>query len=157
MRSVPPCDSGWVRPLVTLPRPWLRSETHPLPRGGTDLIGPRNHELVLLPSVNIRRLNVQRNELPVDQVLHGDWSFKNSRFDRHVIDALQVFIGWRQHAITYSIRRLGQNIAEDFLILPEIRRHYSCRLQAMTLSPFTALGDAAHKIPHNLGPFANQF
>jgi outer membrane lipoprotein-sorting protein len=42
MRSVPPRGSGWVR-CIKLNQPQCVSRTHPLPRGGTDLM-PRNVE-----------------------------------------------------------------------------------------------------------------
>src|SRR5438046_6743298 len=72
----------------------------------------------LLPCLDVRGFDFGRYKLAVNQILHCDWSFKNSRFDRHVMDSLQVFISWRQHSITDAIRRLGQDIADDFLILP---------------------------------------
>ena len=34
-----------------------------------------SQSIALLPSINIRGLYVERNELPIDQVLHGDWFF----------------------------------------------------------------------------------
>src|SRR5882724_7683125 len=118
--------------------------------------GSMHFSAALLPDVNVRRLDVEWNKLSINQVLHGDWSFKNSHFDRHVIDSLQVFISWRQHSIAYAIRRLGQHIADDFLILPKIMCDHLCRLQAMALGPFTALGDAADKVAHYFRSFADQ-
>src|SRR5207253_1270187 len=54
MRSVPPRGSGWVfgvqpvNPQVHgAPHVSLRSETHPLPHGGTDLVGPPHGSLPL--------------------------------------------------------------------------------------------------------------
>ncbi len=40
MRSVPPRGSGWVM-VVALELPGSLIRTHPLPRGGTDFMGPR--------------------------------------------------------------------------------------------------------------------
>src|SRR6185436_246694 len=117
----------------------------------------RTHRERLLTRVDVCGLDVRWNELPVDQVLHGDWSFKNSSLDCHVTYLLQIFIGRRQHSITYTIGRLGQYVANYLLVLTKIWRHNFCCLQPMPLRPFTAFGNTANQITNHFRAFANQF
>jgi 6-phosphogluconolactonase len=42
----------------------------------------------LLSGIDVRRLNILRNKLAIDQVFHADRSFKNSCLNCHVIDLL---------------------------------------------------------------------
>src|SRR2546427_8290267 len=69
-----------------------------------------------------RRLDLRRNERAVNQVFHLDRLIQYPGLQRHIVNLPHLFIGRREHPVTDAIGRLGQHVAHDLFVLPEIRR-----------------------------------
>jgi hypothetical protein len=59
--------------------------------------------ICLLPDFDFRRLNIRRDKLSINQVLHADRFRQDPSLDRHVVNGLEVFIRWRQHPVAHAI------------------------------------------------------
>jgi hypothetical protein len=96
-----------------------------------------------------RRRDVGRNKFAIDESSDVEPPLEDAGFERHVGNHLHLVILRRERPIADTVGRLREHVANERLVLAEIRRDQPRRVDPMGVRPFAALRDAADQIADN--------